>query len=652
MIRHLVAVLSLVLLAGCGGGGGATAPAAAGPLVCADRAAIYSTYADATVAVGKAAGAVIAGCRAPLSDVRWTQTSGPPVLLLSDRTPAISFEPPAAGTYVFRVDFVDAGGTLRSDSVSVAATQPAGAVQVLARVDQAVRKGGKASVRAWPAAGAGEQTTWAQIDGPPTTLDTSDPDRIIFTAPDVDVDTVLRFRVTRRSANGSSDSDDVLVLVENYAQAPAANPAYVFGGAHVSRVHPYRDASPYAGVLVRCVYDAALQSGGAGKNLCPLSQLPLLHQEDGGAVPTIEQVMDRVLVSHDWMGDVFARFLASDDVNGDIRRLLNGVTAIVLGAHIRPSVYSPGTGAIYLDADRFWLTPAQRDVIDEAPDVRIDFARDLNYGTLWRYAVNDASIFLPFPAGSRVSRDLSYLQYEANWLLYHELAHGADFIAPAVRGALDSALSAWDNAAPRYASGQLPSDRLQASMPLTSQPMFELARVKFWGVTADANQRAFTPADVTGFFLTDGATDDYAYSVSALGATPREDAALLFEEFMMVRDLGARRDFAISTRILPDSTSKTVIVNWGQRGRIGDPAVKPRAQQIVAALAPWIAADEVAALAAPIPMRAGASWADNLVLGGAAQGMRASAAGANRRDDTYLLQRALQRPGAAIAPAR
>jgi hypothetical protein len=648
-IQRSVLTAVVVVIAGCGGGGG-SAPAP--PLVCADPAAIFSTYADASIAVGKAAGAVIAGCSGPLANVRWTQTAGPSVALLSDRTQAISFEPPSAGTYSFRVDFADASGAARSASVSVEASVPSAGVQVVARADQAVRKGGTVSLRVWPPAGAGEQTSWQQLDGPAATLDTSDPNRIIFNAPEVGADTALRFRVTRRTASGNTDSDDVLVLVENYAQAPAGNAAYVFSGAHVSRVHPYRGASPYANVLVRCVYDAGLQSGGSGKNLCPLSQLPLLDQETGGALPTVEQVMNRVLVSHDWIGEVFERFLASADLNGDIRRLLNGVTAIVIGAHVRPSFYNPATAAIYLDADHFWLTPAQRDVIDEAPDFRIDFARDLNYGTLWRYALNDASIFLPFPADRRLTRDLAYLQFEANWLLYHELGHGADYIPPAVRGTLNSAVSAWDNAAPRYAARHLPSDRLQASLPLTSQPMFGLGRVKFWGVAADATQRAYTPADVTGFFLTDAATDDYSYSISAPDATPREDAALLFEEFMMARNLGARRDFAITTRILPDSTSRTILVHWGERGRVGDAAVKPRAKQIVSAFAPWIDAAAVDALAAPISMRAGESWADNVVLGVGTQGAHALRTQMDQRSDAYLLQRALRRPGAGRVPSR
>ncbi|MEW5879573.1 MAG: hypothetical protein AB1761_03915, partial [Pseudomonadota bacterium] len=179
IVRSAAAVLVALALAACGGGGGGGAPA---PLVCGPGSASFSTYADASVTVGKAAGATVAGCTGALSNVRWTQVGGPPVALLSDRTQTISFEPPAAGTYAFRADFIDAGGAARSATVSVNAAATASAAGVVLRVDQSVRKGGKVSLRAWPALAAGETQTWTQIDGPAVALDTTDPNRALFTA--------------------------------------------------------------------------------------------------------------------------------------------------------------------------------------------------------------------------------------------------------------------------------------------------------------------------------------------------------------------------------------------------------------------------------------------------------------------------------------
>jgi hypothetical protein len=73
----------------------------------------------------------------------------------------------------------------------------------------------------------------------------------------------------------------------------------------------------------------------------------------------------------------------------------------VIGAHVRPSFYYALTGAIYLDADNFWRTADERDVIDEAPDFRSDFDRDLQYSGLWRYVANNRAFSCP-SATSRI----------------------------------------------------------------------------------------------------------------------------------------------------------------------------------------------------------------------------------------------------------
>ena len=527
---------------------------------------------------------------------------------MSAKTQAISFEPPSQGTYRFAVTFTDASGAQQSATVSTDASPAATAVQV--RVDHAVREGGNVSLRAWPALAGGETNTWTQTDGPQVTLDASDPNRVLFTAPQVTRDTALVFRVTRHTAAGATDTDDVFVLVEDYAQAPpdpSGTMPFVFSDLHVSRTYPYRAAGPFASALVRCTYEANLQYTGGLTNLCPLSTLPFLDQTTMGAVPTVDQIMDRVVVSHDWMGETFEQLLRTQ-ASQDILRLFNGVTAIVIGAQVRPSFYYALTGAIYLDADNFWLTAAQRDVINEAPDFRSDFDRDLMYSGVWRYTQNNQNIFLSFPATSRLSRDLTYLLAEAGWLLYHELAHASDFMPPAARGSLNSSLSAWGNISPRFQASQLPSDLMAASFPLQSAQLAGLAQVKFFGATADATQRAYTPNDVASFFSSDRATDEYSYS------TTREDLAMTFEEFMMFRNHGWRRDVAMTDKIGPTTTTNTLIVRFGQRGRIGEATIKPRARDAVAALAPWVNLAEVDNLPPPIPMRAGDSWAGNLVV--------------------------------------
>jgi hypothetical protein len=338
------------------------------------------------------------------------------------------------------------------------------------------------------------------------------------------------------------------------------------------------------------------------------------------------------------MGEVFELFLRTQ-ANEDLLRLFNGITAIVIGAHVRPSFYYALTGAIYLDADNFWLTAAQRDVIDETPDFRSDFDRDLQYSGVWRYTFNNLNIFVPFPATSRIPRDLTYLLSESGWLLYHELAHASDFLPPAVRSALDLTQAPWGNVGPRYEAQQLPSDALTVTYPLMSAEMRGLAQVKFQGATADDAQRSYTPTQVGTFFSGDRANDEYNYS------TTREDLAMVFEEFMMFRNHTFRRDVAITDKITPTTTSSNLIVRWGQRGRIGEASIKPRATLVLQNLAPWVDTAEVTNLPAPIAMRVGDSWASNLVVpappGGLASIQRIQL---EPEEDRRLLMRALTGP--------
>jgi len=632
-LRTTWALVSLLGLAACGGGGGEAAPPtppSPPPVVGCTAAQSFVILTSASPSVGKNAAAAVAGCNGAVANPLWTQTAGPVLNLLSTRTQTIGFEPPQAGSYGFRVSFRDPTGVDRIQDLTLSATGTAPATRLNLRVSQSVRMGGNVSVRAWPTLAAGETVqsiTWSQIEGPTVLLNVSDPYVALFVAPDVVNDTPIRLRATLRTASGATDTDDVLVLVERYVQMPASNADAVWNGDHVSRVYAYKPAGPYAAVLTSCVYDANLNYRGAQQNTCPLTRLPFLAQTTAGALPTVDQVMDRVLVSHDWLGRNFENFLRTQDTRGDFRRMLASVTAVVLGAQVRPSFYYAVTGAIYLDGDNFWLTPEERDTVNEAPDFRSDFDRDLQFSGLWRYVQSNRSIFAFFDPRSRLTRDVAYLLNESGWLMYHELGHALDFLPPSQYAGLNSALDPWGNIGPRYGAGQLVSDQITAAFPLTSAEMSGLAQVKFQGVTASVAQRGYTPLQVAGFFSLDRATDEYNYS------TTREDVAMSFEEFLMQNRQGILRDKAITDKITDTTTANTLFVRWGQRGRVGQANIKPRVRSTVQQLAPWLDPAAVDALPAPLAMRPGESWNANLVLPAIPRAVPLSAEAAQLRPD-------------------
>jgi hypothetical protein len=597
--------------------------------------ATFDVVVEPSVSTELASGAVVLGCSGPLSDVTWTPTSGFTNRPMASRSQAISIEPKLVNPISYELSFKDANGVRRSQNINISATPIDPSLShLVVRSDHAVRQGQTTSVRAWPiflGSTTVTRITWAQLEGPAVELDVADDRRAIFTAPAVNRDTLLRFKATMLTSSGRTASDEVLVLVE---KTPAAPTGQLFDDPIASRVYPYRTMSPYAADLVRCVQDPALFFVSASNNnLCTLGTLPLLAQQTFGAEPSISQIMDRVLVSHDWMGANFQRFLEAQAGNTDLQRLLGSVTAIVIGAHVRPSFYWSATGAIYLDADSLWLSAEERDTISEVPDSRAGNGDELNYTGLWRYVTsNNQTALRYFDPALRDSRDLLYLNYELGSLLYHELAHANDYFPSSSRAFVNSSLRVY-----QASPSQLPSDRLATQYPLQSNEMFGLARVTSFGEPASAAQKGYTPRQVADFFRVDRATDEYSYSVApgSSVSTPREDLAMLFEEFMMSHRQQARRDVAFTDRYDPAQSSGRLLVRWGQRGRIAEANIKPRLTLVLGDIAPWISTSTVNNLPAPLALREGQSWSANLDPTAAATGTGTSNAKAlAARDQT------------------
>jgi hypothetical protein len=617
----LLTTLLATLLASCGGGGGSSGTTAATPAPPPTTPTPVPTNcsvridADTSIEAGKTAGATALACSGTLADVTWTQVSGPAVNLLASRSPTVSFEPGAnaiTGTVRLRADVHLADGSAASATADIALTAAPAGSYVTLRADHSVRPESDTSVRAWPSLVAGETVrgiVWTQVSGPTVTMDTTDDRLLMFKAPKTAVDTVLRFRAVMTTSSGRQDQDDVMVGVETQAAKPNY---YLFDTTE--RVHPYRSAGIYTGVLTRCAYDISLYyQNSVSNNFCSAATLPLLQAEAGpGAIPSVAQIMGRVLVSHDFLGNNFEQFLLTQDPQGDFRRLLAGVTSIVLGSHVRPSYYTSATGAIYLDANNLWLTPEQRDVVTEVPDYRLAYADGLNYSSFGRLVKNNDYARRSFPSTQRLSRDSDELVLELGRLLYHELSHASDFF-PTTQRTLNPAQSIYDNVVGRISARTLASDALATQYPLQSLEMKGLGQVLFQGATATAAQKAYTATDVGRFFGADRASDDYAYSIYQ-DSSSREDLAMLFEEFMMSYRHGVQYDLAFTNVFLGGMTSAQAIVGWGERGRIAEAAIKPRIKLVIARIAPWIDPAVVDSLPAPILMKVGASWDANLVI--------------------------------------
>ena len=291
----------------------------------------------------------------------------------------------------------------------------------------------------------------------------------------------------------------------------------------------------------------------------------------------------------------------------DIFLLFRGVTAVVIGADIRPSHYRSDTGAIYLDPADLWLNASERDTISKVADYRSGFSNGLAFRSLWRYVQGKANAYAYFPLDGPISsRSINDIVRPMAELLFHELAHANDFMPPAyvaqVNAQLTPAAAIDSTASQRISSG------LTAQIPLNSQMQYGLAQVMFLGVKATDVQKQLLPEQVGLDFSVDGASDSYNYS------SQYEDTAMLFEEVMMKYHYNVDRELAFTDA--PPATGATCasyVVRWGVRNRIGNPLVKSRAQIIVQKI---LGASDTSAYFAALPeprsMLTGVDWCTNL----------------------------------------
>jgi hypothetical protein len=332
-------------------------------------------------------------------------------------------------------------------------------------------------------------------------------------------------------------------------------------------------------------------------------------------VPEIDDIMQRLVVSHEWMGERFLEALALLPL--EILDLMGAVTAIVIDDETRPSYYSSRTGAIYLDPALLWLTNEEKATVSTEPDFRNGFGADLGFRSLGRYVRNDAYAYPFHPLDGTEEREIGDILYRLAALLLHELAHANDYFPPSIIADLDanqSVAQAADTWAPERVS-----QRLTTNSPLTSDLLFGLAEVMFRGQPTSASQRALSAAEVGAGFEPDVASDDYGYS------TPREDVAMLFEEAMMKYFFDIDRDIAFTQVPADPAKCSDYIVEWGNRNRVGEEDVIARAEFVVTEMLPGLLDSSLFfdELPFPTPMQTGLDWCSNLELGVQALSVRA-----------------------------
>lgn len=343
----------------------------------------------------------------------------------------------------------------------------------------------------------------------------------------------------------------------------------------LQEIYAYDRSAPYSESLVECV--RAYQDDES----CYLDVLPPLNRTN--STVTVDQIMQRVVVSHDWMAERFREVLELAPTGA--LEMFSPLTAVVISYDIIPAFYTINTGAIYIDPRYLWTTPAEYATIEQKEDYRSGFDDSLSLTTYYWYEDQSGyRLSLNNTPENPDYRSISSVTTNIMRLFFHELAHANDFLPPGQRTAIRlpaGDASYYDAVNEAWQDGDMVQQQLNE---LSNTTLLDLADVMYRGEEPTAYLMNLGASEAGGFFETEGASDHYAYS------TPAEDVAMLAEETLMSYSYGAKRSVFFLDNA-GEGSACYYDVGWGQEGRIAATLVKPRAKQVIAQMLPSMATE-------------------------------------------------------------
>lgn len=332
------------------------------------------------------------------------------------------------------------------------------------------------------------------------------------------------------------------------------------------QVRPYRPNSKYAEVLKDCIV--------VQEDPCTLETLPFIGQETSD--PTVDDIMDRVLVTHDWMGQRFEQVLYA--MPASVLKLFVPITAVLIGSNVRPSSYWSKFGRIKLDPKSLWLSNSEKLTISQAADFREQFGEDMKYDTSWRvikdgdYAWGSSSL-----TGDN-ERTLRDIQLPMARLLFHELAHANDNIQKEIFPSLlasDTPASASTSNRANAVSTRLFDENLGLSAQ--SSWLYAVARTRYNDEELPEFAAGFLAADAGAIMETEGKQTLYGYY------TTYEDVATLFAQSMMRRYYGVETHIAFFDKPADEENASCddYLIGWGSTNRAAADLVKVRSKWVM-----------------------------------------------------------------------
>jgi len=334
----------------------------------------------------------------------------------------------------------------------------------------------------------------------------------------------------------------------------------------IADAKPFRTASAYSSVLKTC-YQVAVA------NACNLGVLPLIGQE--AAEPTIDSIMNRVVVTHDWMGTRFEQILSrysQDELN-----LFKPVAIIFIGSSVNNSTYLGGKAVLELGPSLLWLTPDEKFAIEtntsnDDTGITVNTRDALQFSTVF---FNLKDNIIVDSNSDQTERDWNSMFYRLTPQLYQRSIFAANRINPATYTAELSNTTPLDLFS-ETTSG-LFAQTLHDDPTLTDNDseLYGLANVYYKNMIATDFQKTRTAGDVGARFANQGKMDFFSYT------SPVADAQQLFAAGMLLYKHGITTDILFLDAA---NANFNQIIGFGQSNRMASGLVAPRAKFVMQAV--------------------------------------------------------------------
>ena len=333
----------------------------------------------------------------------------------------------------------------------------------------------------------------------------------------------------------------------------------------IGNVKPYYSKADYAESMSTCVYKLK------DEDSCKISELPLIGMNH--ETVDVDAIMDRTLVSHDFLGLRFEQVLRKLDP--EILQLFGSVSAVVISDKVKPSFFYGGTGAIYLSGSYFWTNYEEWELMNRKKDFREGSGLPFQFDYTSDYMKNGLSFR---ERAEENYQSIDEIKLKLARLLFHELAHANDYFPSKFYKNLDKDFDKtyYATTVERYEKNALVSLKMQTKP--RSIILERVGQVLFQSEKANSNDSELTADLIIEEFKNDVTNDFYAYSTHA------EDLAMLTEESLMYHYFDYSRFFMImkypsSYFVVPENFEyKTA---WGEIGRVSRPGIKERSEFVL-----------------------------------------------------------------------